>query len=121
MLLTTRSKELRLHLGQIALPRGERDAGASETAVSLSLFPSPFISTAVAADNLLTFLSFGQFREANEEVAFPLCSPHVHTLCTLDPFVSRNELVVTPNDSKPDECTLVQSCEKMVIVDNLGQ
>jgi hypothetical protein len=37
-----------------------------------------------------------QFREANEEVAFPLCSPHVHTLCTLEPFVSPNRVLVTP-------------------------
>jgi coenzyme A diphosphatase NUDT7 len=37
-----------------------------------------------------------QFREANEEVAFPLCSPHVHTLCTLEPFVSTNRVLVTP-------------------------
>ncbi|KAI0249909.1 NUDIX hydrolase domain-like protein [Lactifluus subvellereus] len=71
VLLTTRSKQLRSHPGQTALPGGkvdEGDAGVVETA----------------------------FREANEEVAFPLRSPHVHTLCTLDPFVSRNDLVVTP-------------------------
>jgi hypothetical protein len=29
-------------------------------------------------------------------VAFPLRSPHVHTLCTLEPFVSQHRVLVTP-------------------------
>ena len=37
-----------------------------------------------------------QFREANEEVELPLRSPHVHTLCTLEPFVSQYRVMVTP-------------------------
>ena len=37
-----------------------------------------------------------QFREANEEVGLPLRSPHVHTLCTLEPFVSQYRVMVTP-------------------------
>ncbi|KAH9068182.1 NUDIX hydrolase domain-like protein [Lactarius deliciosus] len=71
VLLTTRSKELRSHPGQTALPGGkvdEEDGDVIETA----------------------------FREANEEVAFPLHSPHVHILCTLDPFVSQHKVIVTP-------------------------
>ncbi|KAH9988992.1 NUDIX hydrolase domain-like protein, partial [Russula vinacea] len=71
VLLTTRSKELRSHPGQTALPGGkvdQSDAGVVETA----------------------------FREANEEVGLPLRSPHVHTLCTLEPFVSPKGLLVTP-------------------------
>jgi len=71
VLLTTRSKELRSHPGQTALPGGkvdESDAGVVEAA----------------------------YREANEEVALPLCSPHLHTLCTLDPLVSQHGVFVTP-------------------------
>ncbi|KAI0292152.1 NUDIX hydrolase domain-like protein, partial [Russula brevipes] len=71
VLLTTRSKELRSHPGQTALPGGkvdDDDAGVVETA----------------------------FREANEEVGLPLRSPHVHTLCTLEPFVSQYRVLVTP-------------------------
>ncbi|KAI9454576.1 NUDIX hydrolase domain-like protein [Lactarius psammicola] len=71
VLLTTRSKELRSHPGQTALPGGKMDEEDGD-----------LIETA--------------FREANEEVAFPLHSPHVHMLCTLDPFVSQHKLVVTP-------------------------
>ena len=37
-----------------------------------------------------------QFREANEEVGLPLRSPHIHTLCTLEPFVSQHRILVTP-------------------------
>ncbi|KAF8485813.1 NUDIX hydrolase domain-like protein [Russula ochroleuca] len=71
VLLTTRSKELRSHPGQTALPGGkvdQSDAGVVETA----------------------------FREANEEVGLPLRSPHVHTLCSLEPFVSPKGVLVTP-------------------------
>lgn len=71
VLLTTRSKALRTHAGQTALPGGrvdEEDADIVHTAL----------------------------REANEEVALPLASPHIHLLCLLDPFVSLHGLVVTP-------------------------
>jgi peroxisomal coenzyme A diphosphatase NUDT7 len=37
-----------------------------------------------------------QFREANEEVGLPLRSPHIHTLCTLELFVSQKGVLVTP-------------------------
>jgi peroxisomal coenzyme A diphosphatase NUDT7 len=49
-----------------------------------------------------------QFREANEEVAFPLCSPHVHTLCTLEPFVSPNRLLVTPVVAFLDDVSVLE-------------
>ncbi|KAN0120941.1 NUDIX hydrolase domain-like protein [Russula decolorans] len=83
VLLTTRSKELRSHPGQTALPGGKvdkTDAGVVETA----------------------------FREANEEVAFPLCSPHVHTLCTLEPFVSPNRVLVTPVIAFLDDISVLE-------------
>ncbi|KAL0574687.1 hypothetical protein V5O48_007272 [Marasmius crinis-equi] len=70
VLLTTRSKELRTHAGQTALPGGRVDAVDS--------------SVIEAA-----------FREANEEVDLPLNSPSIHTICTLEPFFSLHMLVVT--------------------------
>lgn len=39
---------------------------------------------------------FLKYREANEEVGLPLNSPHVHTLCLLEPFLSKSLLLVTP-------------------------
>ncbi|KAI9512963.1 NUDIX hydrolase domain-like protein [Russula earlei] len=83
VLLTTRSKELRSHPGQTALPGGkadEGDAGLVETAL----------------------------REANEEVALPLRSPHVHTLCTLEPFVSQRRLLVTPVIALLDDVSVLE-------------
>ncbi|KAI0249188.1 hypothetical protein BJV78DRAFT_1129973 [Lactifluus subvellereus] len=52
--------------------------------------------------------SFGQVREANKEVAFLLLSPHVHTLSTLQPFVSRNGLVVTPMPTLMDGVSVTE-------------
>jgi len=49
-----------------------------------------------------------QFREANEEVAFPLCSPHVHTLCTIEPFVSPNRVLVTPVIAFLDDISVLE-------------
>jgi len=71
VLLTTRSKSMRKHPGQVALPGGKCE----------STDPGPI---------------FTAFREANEEVGMPLDSPHIHTLCLLPPFVSLYRLVVTP-------------------------
>ncbi|KAJ6614591.1 NUDIX hydrolase domain-like protein [Mycena sp. CBHHK59/15] len=71
VLLTTRSKLLRTHAGQTALPGGRVD----DTDIDL-------IETA--------------FREANEEVGLPLACPDIHTLATLPPFISLHKLVVTP-------------------------
>ena len=115
VLLTTRSKELRSHPGQTALPGGkvdEGDAGVVETAVSLSSFSLLLVPLCDRAGPLTTprhfFFWFGQFREANEEVAFPLRSPHVHTLCTLDPFISKYELVVTPVVALLDDVSVLE-------------
>jgi len=71
VLLTTRSKNLRSHPGQVALPGGKSDPADG----------TPF-GTAL--------------REANEEVNLPLDSPHVHLLRTLPPFASLYKLIVTP-------------------------
>ncbi|KAI0261544.1 NUDIX hydrolase domain-like protein [Gloeopeniophorella convolvens] len=84
VLLTTRSKELRSHPGQTALPGGkvdEGDGGVAETA----------------------------FREAHEEVALPLRSPHVHALCTLHPFVSQHKLLVTPVVALLDDTAVLRA------------
>ncbi|PSS34043.1 hypothetical protein PHLCEN_2v1947 [Hermanssonia centrifuga] len=71
VLLTTRSKTLRTHPGQTALPGGkmdETDQDAFETA----------------------------YREAFEEVGLPMNHPAVHTLCALRPFFAVSKLLVTP-------------------------
>jgi len=71
VLLTTRSKNLRSHPGQTALPGGKYD----ETDESL-------VTTA--------------YREAFEEVALNIKSPHLRTVTTLPPFLSAKHLIVTP-------------------------
>ena len=50
-----------------------------------------------------------QYREANEEVALPLDSPHVHTLCTLEPFVSQFKVVVTPVVAYLDDVSVLEA------------
>ncbi|KAF7351408.1 Nudix hydrolase domain-containing protein [Mycena sanguinolenta] len=75
VLLTTRSKDLRTHAGQTALPGGRVDES--------DITP---IQTAASP----------QYREAHEEVALPLNSPLIRTLGTLRPFVSLHGLIVTP-------------------------
>ena len=37
-----------------------------------------------------------KLREADEEIGLPLNSPHIHTLCSLRPFVSATHLIVGP-------------------------
>ncbi|KAG6840120.1 hypothetical protein C0991_008880 [Blastosporella zonata] len=71
VLLTTRSKTLRTHPGQTALPGGRVD----DTDAS-------FIETA--------------FREAYEEVGLPLNSPDIHTVAVLEPSISLYKIVVIP-------------------------
>ncbi|KAI0636201.1 NUDIX hydrolase domain-like protein [Trametes polyzona] len=71
VLLTTRSKSLRAHPGQVALPGGKVDATDSDV-----------FETA--------------FREAHEEVGLPRHHPHVYTICTLRPYISSSKLLVTP-------------------------
>lgn len=89
MLLTTRSKELRTHAGQTALPGGkmdEADNNLVETAVSR------YLGAFNEADFHITF----KFREAFEEVRLPLNSPSIYTIGMLAPFLSLHRLVVTP-------------------------
>ncbi|ETW82894.1 hypothetical protein HETIRDRAFT_54650 [Heterobasidion irregulare TC 32-1] len=86
VLLTTRSKSLRSHPGQTALPGGkvdETDRDAIHTA----------------------------YREANEEVRLPLESPHVHTVCTLRPFLSPYRLLVTPVVAYLDDASLLDELQ----------
>lgn len=71
VLLTTRSKHLRTHAGQTALPGGRVDPEDAS-----------FVDTAL--------------REANEEVALPRDSPHVHILGRLDPNISLHRLIAVP-------------------------
>ncbi|KAJ7108739.1 NUDIX hydrolase domain-like protein [Mycena epipterygia] len=71
VLLTTRSKALRTHAGQTALPGGRVDESDAD-----------LVQTA--------------YREANEEVGLPMKSPDIHTLAILQPFISLHRLVVTP-------------------------
>lgn len=96
VLLTTRSKELRSHPGQTALPGGkvdESDGGVVHTAASVH---STSLCSLYCLLLRVRVRVQTQYREANEEVALPLDSPHVHTLCTLEPFVSVFKVVVTP-------------------------
>jgi len=71
VLITTRSKNLRSHPGQTALPGGKYD----ETDESL-------VATA--------------YREAFEEIALDIKSPHLRTIVTLPPFISVKKIIVTP-------------------------
>ncbi|KAF8656854.1 hypothetical protein AX16_002401 [Volvariella volvacea WC 439] len=71
VLLTTRSKHLRTHAGQTALPGGKMDT-TDETLLGTAL------------------------REAHEEVGLPLDLPSLHVLTLLEPFLSLHKLLVTP-------------------------
>ena len=89
VLLTTRSKKLRSHPGQTALPGGkydETDESLVATAVRLIL---------LVVSPPLTALQT-QYREAFEEVALDIKSPHLNTIVTLPPFISAKGIVVTP-------------------------
>ncbi|KAI0366305.1 hypothetical protein BV20DRAFT_972030 [Pilatotrama ljubarskyi] len=84
VLLTTRSKSLRAHPGQVALPGGKvdtTDADVFETA----------------------------YREAHEEVGLPLHDPHVYTVCTLRPYISSSKLLVTPVVALLTELSILDS------------
>ncbi|KAG9098397.1 hypothetical protein FRC06_006448 [Ceratobasidium sp. 370] len=71
VLLTTRSKSLRSHPGQVALPGGRCDPEDESMA-----------KTAL--------------REAHEEVSLAHNHPDIHILTTLAPFISQFRLLVTP-------------------------
>ncbi|KAF9048679.1 NUDIX hydrolase domain-like protein [Panaeolus papilionaceus] len=86
VLLTTRSKLLRTHAGQTALPGGKKD-------------PSDPSLMAAA------------YREANEEVSLPNPCDSVFTLGTLDPFISLHKLLVTPVIAFLSDTSLVSSLQ----------
>ncbi|KAH9846233.1 NUDIX hydrolase domain-like protein [Lenzites betulinus] len=71
VLLTTRSKSLRSHPGQVAFPGGKVDTTDKDV-----------FETA--------------YREAHEETGFPRHYPHAYTVCTLRPYISSAKLFVTP-------------------------
>ncbi|EKM57847.1 uncharacterized protein PHACADRAFT_251727 [Phanerochaete carnosa HHB-10118-sp] len=71
VLLTTRSKTLRTHPGQTALPGGKMDETDNDV-----------VETA--------------YREAFEEVGLPLHHSSIYTLCVLRPFISLTRLLVSP-------------------------
>ncbi|KIY61343.1 hypothetical protein CYLTODRAFT_459938 [Cylindrobasidium torrendii FP15055 ss-10] len=71
ILLTTRSKLLRTHAGQTALPGGKMDEEDKDV-----------IQTA--------------FREAHEEVGLPLDCPHIHVIAVLEPFISMHKIAAIP-------------------------
>ncbi|KAG1870676.1 hypothetical protein DFJ58DRAFT_21365 [Suillus subalutaceus] len=72
-ILTTRSKSLRAHPEQTALPGGKADEG----------------------DESLVWTAL---REANEEAGLPVppTSSNIHFITTLPPFLSASQLLVTP-------------------------
>ncbi|TEB34719.1 hypothetical protein FA13DRAFT_1625727, partial [Coprinellus micaceus] len=73
VLLTTRSKKMRTHAGQTALPGGRVDKQEGDT---------NFADTAL--------------REAHEEVGLPLTSPDIHVLGRLNSSISLHRLIVVP-------------------------
>lgn len=94
VLLTTRSKSLRSHPGQTALPGGKIDPSDKNV-----------IATAVShATHAIQqeLIWVDQLREANEEVSLPLPTAfdsqpsHLTFLTTLRPFISLYKLLVTP-------------------------
>ncbi|CAE6440878.1 unnamed protein product [Rhizoctonia solani] len=78
VLLTTRSKSLRSHPGQVALPGGRCDPEDGS-----------MVKTAI--------------REAHEEVGLSYDHPQVHILTTLAPFLSQFRLLLKANQSEVDE------------------
>jgi coenzyme A diphosphatase NUDT7 len=89
VLLTTRSKNLRSHPGQTALPGGMYDE-TDESLVATAVRPIP----AIASPRPLTCNQ--QYREAFEEIALDTTSPHLRTIITLPPFISSKKVIVTP-------------------------
>jgi coenzyme A diphosphatase NUDT7 len=91
VLLTTRSKHLRTHAGQTALPGGKKDPSDIDLTMTAVCLPS-FIICGESKFNP----NWLQYREAHEEVALPLNSPYIHTLGLLQPFISLHKILVTP-------------------------
>ncbi|KZT73492.1 hypothetical protein DAEQUDRAFT_683699 [Daedalea quercina L-15889] len=82
VLLTTRSKLLRAHPGETALPGGKVDKDDAS-------------------------LVFTAFREANEEVGLPTRSPSIFTVSVLRPFLSNKKVVVRPVIAFLDDLSLL--------------
>ena len=89
VLLTTRSKNLRSHPGQTALPGGKYD-GTDESLVATAVRPTSLAAFCFAD------APYTQYREAFEEIALDLKSPRLRTVTTLPPFISLKKLIVTP-------------------------
>jgi len=87
VLLTTRSKALRTHAGQTALPGGRMDEADKH-----------LVETAVRCQHLFEKHSdfLKQFRETFEEVQLPLNCSDVHLIGIYEPFLSLHKLLVTP-------------------------
>lgn len=89
VLLTTRSKNLRSHPGQTALPGGKYEE-TDESLIATAVLPFSFAA-------LLSLMNVhSQYREAFEEIALDITSPHLRTVATLPPFLSAKGLIVTP-------------------------
>ena len=89
VLLTTRSKNLRSHPGQTALPGGKYEE-TDESLVTTAVYPTSFVI-------FLPLINLhAQYREAFEEIALDITSPHLRTVITLPPFISVKKLIVTP-------------------------
>lgn len=89
VLLTTRSKSLRSHPGQVALPGGRCDPEDESMA-------STAVSDTTCSLTILFILWNVKIREAHEEVGLARSHPHIHILTTLAPFLSQFRLLVTP-------------------------
>ncbi|KAM9814339.1 peroxisomal coenzyme A diphosphatase NUDT7 isoform X2 [Syngnathus typhle] len=68
-LMTQRSEQLRVSAGEVCFPGGKRDSSDKDA-----------VHTAL--------------REAHEEIGLP--PGDVHVICTLQPFITKNSLLVTP-------------------------
>lgn len=93
VLLTTRSKALRTHAGQTALPGGRVDEGDKtfvETAVG---YVCLLYAKKMMLNHIVIYL---KLREAYEEVQLPLGSLDIHVLGVHEPFLSLHKLLVTP-------------------------
>lgn len=93
VLLTTRSKTLRTHAGQTALPGGRVDEG-DKTLVETAVGNACLLNANRVILNHI--IPFSKLREAYEEVRLPLGSVDIHVLGAHEPFLSLHKLVVTP-------------------------
>jgi len=104
VILSKRAAQLRSHSGDTAIPGGRfeaKDKDLEETAVSAVGFvssqglPERMARTSFTAHPECARVCL-QRREAWEECGLPMDPRRVQKLCELEPFLSANELVVTP-------------------------